>query len=104
MTDNLGAHKVAGVTDAIEASRAKRTLSSSVSPDLSPIEQVFSKLKAVLRKAAERPVAGLWRRIRLLLRTISKQECINFSGMQAMRQRDRNPLLARQWTRRLASA
>src|SRR6266536_2081787 len=56
--DNLPAHKVAGVTNAIE--------------------QVFSKLKALLRKAAERTVPKLWRRIRALLRTISDEECLNF--------------------------
>jgi DDE superfamily endonuclease len=48
------------------------------SPDLNPIEQVFSKLKALLRKAAERTVPKLWRRIRALLRTISDEECLNF--------------------------
>jgi hypothetical protein len=39
---------------------------------------VFSKLKALLRKAAERTVPKLWRRIRALLRTISDEECLNF--------------------------
>jgi transposase len=48
------------------------------SPDLNPIEQVFSKLKALLRKAAERTVPKLWRRIRALLRTINDEECLNF--------------------------
>jgi len=58
-----------------------------------PIEQVFSKIKALLRKAAERTIPGLWRRIRSLLRTITEEECINFFvAMQAMHQRDRNPL------------
>jgi transposase len=76
--DNLRAHKVAGVTDAIEVARASALYLPAYSPDLNPIEQVFSKLKALLRKAAERTVARLWRRIRMLLRTISEQECINF--------------------------
>ena len=48
------------------------------SPDLNPIEQVFSKLKALLRKAAERTVPGLWRRIRSILRAVSEKECLNF--------------------------
>lgn len=76
--DNLSAHKVAGVTEAIGAVHATAFYLPAYSPDLNPIEQVFSKIKALLRKAAERTVPGLWRRIRLLLRTISEQECANF--------------------------
>ena len=67
-----------GVTDAIEAADATAYYLPPYSPDLNPIEQVFSKLKALLRKAAERTIPGLWRRIRSLLRTISEEECINF--------------------------
>jgi transposase len=62
------------------------------SPDLNPIEQVFSKLKALLRKAAERTVPKLWRRIRALLRTIRTRNASTFSAMQATFQRERNPL------------
>jgi transposase len=76
--DNLPAHKVAGVTDAIEAVGARAFYLPLYSPDLNPIEQVFSKLKALLRKAAERTVPKLWRRIRALLRIISDEECLNF--------------------------
>src|SRR5258708_7170472 len=65
--DNLPAHKVAGVTDTIEAVGATAFYLPPYSPDLNPIEQVFSKLKALLRKAAERTVPKLWRRIRALL-------------------------------------
>ncbi len=70
--DNLPAHKVAGVTDAIKA------VLPPYSPDLNPIEQLFSKLKALLRKAAERTIPRLWRKIRSLLRTVSAAECLNF--------------------------
>jgi transposase len=76
--DNLPTHKVAGVTEAIEAADAMAIYLPAYSPDLNPIEQVFSKLKALLRKAAERTIPGLWRRIRLILRTVSKKECLNF--------------------------
>jgi transposase len=69
---------IAGVTDAIEAIGATAFYLPPYSPDLNPIEQVFSKLKALLRKAAERTVPKLWRRIRALLRTISDEECLNF--------------------------
>jgi transposase len=76
--DNLRTHKVAGVKEAIEAADAMAIYLPAYSPDLNPIEQVFSKLKALLRKAAERTVPGLWRRIRSILRTVSKKECLNF--------------------------
>jgi transposase len=76
--DNLPTHKVAGVIEAIEAVGASVLYLPSYSPDLNPIEQFFSKLKALLRKAAERTIRDLWRRIRLLLRTVSEDECTNF--------------------------
>jgi transposase len=82
--DNLPAHKVAGVTDAIEAVGARAVYSPPYSPDLNPIEQLFSKLKALLRKAAERTILRLWRKIRSLLRIVS--------AMPAMPQYDRNLL------------
>ena len=52
--DNLPAHKVSGVKQAIEAAGATRLLLPPYSPDFNPIEQAFAKLKALLRKAAER--------------------------------------------------
>jgi transposase len=76
--DNLPTHKVAGVTEAIEVADAMAIYLPAYSPDLNPIEQVFSKLKALLRKAAERTIPGLWRRIRSILRTVTKKECTNF--------------------------
>ena len=76
--DNLRTHKVAGVMEAIEAANATAVYLPAYSPDLNPIEQVFSKLKALLRKAAERTIPGLWRRIRSILRGVSKKECLNF--------------------------
>jgi transposase len=76
--DNLQTHKVVGVTEAIEVADAMAIYLPAYSPDFNPIEQVFSKLKAILRKAAERTIPGLWRRIRSILRTVSKKECLNF--------------------------
>ena len=55
--DNLPAHKVAGVKQAIEAAGATRLLLPPYSPDFNPIEQAFSKLKALLRKP---PAPDLW--------------------------------------------
>ena len=50
----------------------------SYSPDFNPIEQLFAKLKALLRKAAERSVEGLWNRIACLLEAFQPDECANF--------------------------
>jgi len=58
--DNLPAHKVADVQELIEARGATMKYLPPYSPDLNPIEQVFAKLKALLRKAAERTVDQLW--------------------------------------------
>jgi len=71
-------NKVAGVTDVIEAVGARAVYLPPYSPDLNPIEQLFSKLKALLRKAAERTIPRLLRKIRSLLRTVSADECLNF--------------------------
>src|SRR5450759_4009858 len=48
------------------------------SPDLNPIELAFAKFKTGLRKAAERTVDDLWRRIGVLLHDFSPQECQNY--------------------------
>jgi transposase len=76
--DNLASHKAAGVRRAIEAVGAKLLLLPPYSPDLNPIENAFAKLKAMLRKAAERTVDDLWRRIGLLLDAFSPHECANY--------------------------
>jgi transposase len=59
--DNLGAHKNSAVRRAIRAAGARLLFLPPHSPDLNPIEQVFAKLKTLLRKAEERTVDGLWR-------------------------------------------
>ena len=76
--DNLPAHKVAGVREAIEAAGATLRLLPAYSPDLNPIEQVFSKLKAVLRKGAARTVTRLLKLIGRLAKTLSPRECANY--------------------------
>jgi transposase len=76
--DNLAAHKVAGVREAIEAVGARLRYLPQYSPDFNPIEQGFSKMKAHLRKAAERTIKGLYRRIGLIVRSFTAQECANF--------------------------
>jgi transposase len=76
--DNLPAHKVAGVREAIEACGAELRYLPPYSPDLNPIEQAFAKLKALLRKAAERTVDGLWKVIGQLLERFLPNECANY--------------------------
>jgi transposase len=76
--DNLKAHHVAGVREAIEAAGATLRYLPRYSPDLDPIELAFAKLKALLCKAAERSVRGLWHTIGYLLPTFSSHECGNY--------------------------
>ena len=76
--DNLAAHKVQGVREAIEARGAELRYLPPYSPDLNPIEQAFAKLKALLRKAAERTIHGLWATIGKLLDCFSPVECQNY--------------------------
>ena len=76
--DNLPAHKGVAVERTIEAARARLLYLPKYSPDLNPIEQAFSKLKAHLRKAAEPTIPRLSRRIGALVSTFSPQECTNY--------------------------
>ncbi len=76
--DNLPAHKTAAVRAAIAAAGAQLFLLPPYSPDMNPIEMAFAKLKALLRKAPERTVDGLWRRIGALLDQFIPQECANY--------------------------
>jgi transposase len=76
--DNLSSHKVKGVQQAIEARGATLRLLPSYSPDLNPIEQLFAKLKALLKKAAHRTMDALWQEIGKLLATVSPAECANY--------------------------
>ena len=78
MMDSLPVHKVAGVREAIEAAGARLRYLPKYSPDLNPIEQAFSKLKAHLRKSAERTIPRLSRRIGALMAAFSPQECANY--------------------------
>ena len=78
IADNLSSHKVVGVREAIAAKGATMRYLPPYSPDLNPIEKMFSKLKALLRKAARRTVETLWEEIGKLLETISPSECENY--------------------------
>ena len=76
--DNLSVHKRAGVREAIERAGARLEYLPPYSPDLNPIEQAFAKLKALLRKAEERTVGGLWRLLGRLLDEFRPEECRNY--------------------------
>ena len=76
--DNLGSHKRQAIRRAIRAAGAKLFFLPPYSPDLNPIEQVFAKLKALLRKAAERTVEATWKRIGQLLTAFTPAECANY--------------------------
>lgn len=76
--DNLAAHKVTGIREAIAAVGASILYLPPYSPDLNPIEQLFAKLKALLRKAAARTRDALWTTIGRLLGAFSPAECRNY--------------------------
>lgn len=84
--DNLPAHKGAAVRAAIEGAGAQLLLLPPYSPDLNPIENAFSKLKAMLRKLAARTIDQLWEAIAQIIQTYSPKECANYfaaAGYQA---------------------
>jgi transposase len=76
--DNLGSHKGKAVRRVLRAAGAKLFFLPPYSPDLNPIEQVFAKLKTLLRKANERTVEATWRRIGALLDCFKPAECANY--------------------------
>lgn len=76
--DNLGSHKGPAVQAAIEAAGAKLMFLPAYSPDFNPIEQLFAKLKALLRKLAARSLEALWDGVGTLLQRFSSRECENY--------------------------
>jgi transposase len=76
--DNLAAHRVDGIRQAIAAAGASILYLPPYSPDLNPIEPLFAKLKALLRKAAARTRDELWSTIGRLLATVPPAECANY--------------------------
>ena len=76
--DNLPAHKVHGVREAIQAVGASLLYLPPYSPDFNLIEMAFSKLKALLRAAAARTMPDLWQAIANALKRFSPEECQNY--------------------------
>jgi transposase len=76
--DNLPSHKVDGVREAIEAVGAELRYLPPYSPDLNPIELLFAKFKAHLRKLAARSVEALWTAIAQTVSAFERGECKNY--------------------------
>ena len=76
--DNLGSHKGRPIRQAIRGAGAKLLFLPPYSPDLNPIEQLFAKLKTLMRKAAERTAEETWRRLGKLLDQFNAEECANY--------------------------
>lgn len=78
LMDNLGSHKGKAVRQAIRSAGAKLFFLPKYSPDLNPIEQLFAKLKHLLRKAAARTLEAVCAAIGQLLDSFTPQECANY--------------------------
>jgi transposase len=78
--DSLGSHKGKAARAAIERAGAELRFLPPYSPDLNPIEQVFAKLKTLLRRAAPRNRHALWKSIGTLLDRFPPSECQNYIG------------------------
>jgi transposase len=78
--DNLGSHKGEHARKAIRAAGAHLVFLPPYSPDLNPIEQLFAKLKHLMRKAQPRTVEATWRKVGELLDLVSPAECANYLG------------------------
>ena len=76
--DNLSSHKRTATRELIEEAGATLRFLPPYSPDFNPIEKAFSKLKAMLRKASERTVSGLWDLIGKLVDIFKPDECANY--------------------------
>ena len=76
--DNLSSHKNAQAAQLIRSVGARIWFLPAYSPDLNPIEQVFSKIKRLLRKARERTFEDICNRIAKLIRKISTHECLRY--------------------------
>ena len=91
--DNLSSHKGPRVEQLIEAAGAELRYLPPYSPDMNPIEKAYSKLKAFLRKIAERSVAGLMHALEACAEIFKPAECETTSRPADMIRIDRRPLL-----------
>lgn len=78
MMDNVPVHRIFGVEAAIQAAGAAVGFRPPYSPDLNPIEMVYSKLKTLLRKDGQRTATGLWDHVGEVVSAFFSQECQNY--------------------------
>ncbi|WP_417813568.1 transposase, partial [Thalassospira alkalitolerans] len=78
IADNLGSHKSRAVRDSIKAAGARLWFLPPYSPDLNPIEQVFSKVKHWMRTAQKRNLEDTWRQVGHITTTFSPDECARY--------------------------
>jgi transposase len=76
--DNLPAHRVSGVREAIEQAGARLLYLPPYSPDFNPIENAFAKLKTLLRATAARTIPDLWNAIADAINRFTPDECRNY--------------------------
>jgi len=76
--DNLPAHKASGIREAIEATGSTLRYLPPYSPDFNPIENAFSRLKALLRAKAQRTIAALWAAVGDVIELYTPTECENY--------------------------
>ena len=76
--DNLSSHKGPRVEQLIKAAGAELRYLPPYSPDMNPIEKAYSKLKAYLRKIAQRTVAGLMNALDVCAEIFNPKECVNY--------------------------
>jgi transposase len=76
--DNLGSHKARAARTAVRAKRAHLIFLPPYSPDLNPIEQVFAKLKHLMRNAQPRQIEATWRKVGQLIGHFGPAECANY--------------------------
>jgi len=84
--DNLGSHKSKAVRQLVRSAGAKLFFLPQYSPDLNPIEQVFAKLKHLLRKAAARTVEAVCLAISDILNAFTSDECANYLANSGYKQ------------------
>jgi transposase len=74
--DNVSVHKAASIRQVIEARQCTLLFLPSYSPDFTPIEQAFSKIKAVLRRIGARTTEALWEAVRVAVEAITREDAI----------------------------
>jgi transposase len=89
--DNLAAHRVAAVARLLRKAGAGVWYLPPYSPDLNPIEKIWAKVKALVRKAKARTTEAVWEAIAQALEAVTPQDCqgcFEFCGYHATLERE----------------